>query len=177
LRHSSAETILDLDVSAQCLAHSAIAGPRYLQVHFSHLSDRSGVHADAFVSIAGNARDAALQTKWDLPERRWLSALFAGPTIVGKKYCQSTENTTALQMAYFRQQGVKLYINNSPDFGTKEMDAIGQQVTNTLLVHQEGPQGNQYAVGNGTSTPYWLQFSIPLHSAHSIRTTLRYQFP
>jgi hypothetical protein len=168
---------IDLQISAHCLPHSEVSSPNSMSVRFFNRSTPEGTDLKAFLSVDGRPDLVATDHRWDYPDKGSLSSLFPGPTVRAQTFCQTSPDTRAMHLSYYRQRGVRLFLSQTEGFSMKELDAIDGPTSSLLNLAPSGPYQNEYIAGNGDLSPYWLQFSLPVHSVPSLNTSIRYRFP
>lgn len=166
---------LDFDVVAQCLPHSAINHPEAMRLRFANTSTRQGTVLDAFLSVDGAPELGTGMHRWDFPDEGWLSVLFEGPTVESELYCQDTTARKGLELSYYPQEKTRIFLARAAEFSQEELAGMDDASATVLEMNAEGPHGNRYRAGQGSSTPYWLQFSVPVHSQGSVETAIRYE--
>lgn len=169
--------ILEWDVFASCEPHAQVQSPDSLTVRFVNLSRPSGPQVTAFLSGPGLAIQQSPTHRWNFPEKGWHTVVFAGPPITGRFYCQDAPTTKRLHLSYHRGRDVKIGAGLRPDAPPAELDAINSLARNNLIpVTIRKNKTGEYAAGRDTENPYWLTFSVPVHSSHRIQTRIQYQF-
>ena len=57
-----------------------------------------------------------------------------------------------------------------------ELDRIDNPLQKTVIEVKQSAKGSEsYMAGRGSGQPYWLTFSMPVHSNAVFSTTLRYE--
>lgn len=166
---------LDFDVVAQCLPHSSMKHPKAMRLRFANTSTRQGAVFGAFLSIDDAPELTASTNRWDFPDERWLSVLFEGPTVESELYCQTPDSRKALELSYYPHEKTRIFLARTAEFSHEELAGIDDASGTVLEMSAEGPYGNRYRAGQGSANPYWLQFSVPVHSQGSVETSIRYE--
>lgn len=163
------------EVSAQCLSHSETSGPQGMQVRYMYQTHASGAQLQGFLTVDGGLNLPSSREGWDTPNQGWVSVLFKGPPIQSKLYCQDVLGPKTLHLSYYPHQGSKIYFSPQEMFSNQELDFVdGGAPKSHMTLWPGGEAQNEYLAGAGTPNPYWLQFSVPIHSPHSIETAIRY---
>lgn len=174
----AASTDLEFDVSADCNPHVDIDGPEFIAVLFFPVTSRSGVgQLSATLFSQGNDPQASTAQSWDFPQQGWHSVLFPGPPVQARFFCQNALPTRNLAVTYDRSSDAKISLSQTPTISTRELEQTGLVSTAILSVPHDDEQTTFHSAGEGTNTPYWLTFSLPVHSKHNIETTVKYTFP
>lgn len=168
---------LDFDVSANCSPHVDIESYDALTIRFVSKSLREGPQMTAFLYAPQFPTESSLNQKWDFPLKQWHSVLFEGLPVTARFYCQESEETKDLHLSYYKDQEVKISLSQEATLSSRELDAINMAGKRSFIaVHADSSKKEVYTAGKGTEHPYWLTFSIPVHSPHEIKTQLQYEF-
>lgn len=169
---------LDFDVGAQCSAHDEVQNPTSVSVLFMPTTTRGEPQMSASLSVSGQPLQTAIDNRWGYPQETWHSVLFEGPAVTANSYCQSAVISKNLYVSYQPVQDVKISLSKEATLSNTELDSVSSMVKKSFLVVKPRPShGEQYAAGRETNAPYWLTFSVPVHSLHDIQTLLQYEFP
>ena len=172
------EELLDFSVEAKCESHSEIGTPEKIGVRFVHQTTAEGLPSfEAFLSTDKPEEMSSIKNSFGFPEKSWISALFAGPPVEAAFYCQPASHPKDLFFIYYPIKGGKVFLSQNEEFSSNELDLIGSPGKDFLQVNSQGEFKNEYKAGKDSINPYWLQFSVPLHSRDDLTTVIRYRFP
>jgi hypothetical protein len=148
-------------------------------VLFLPMTSRSqvGQLSATLYSQGTNPQDSIAQA-WDSPQKNWHSVLFAGPLVKARFFCQDISPSKNLNITYDRNSGSQISMSQTPTISKQELLQTGSvQQKNTLTLFPDSTESSFYSAGENSQTPYWLTFSLPVHSPHDIKTTIKYSFP
>jgi hypothetical protein len=168
------------DTFANCEPHVTIDGPESFKVRFAPgANTRVGVpEITGFLSAPGIETQEAKFHNWDAPQKGWHSLVFIGPTVKANYYCDISSPTKKLQLSYNRVKNLHVSVSDQAHVSSHELPTIQTQIKKYGGVTVKPENNNPYTfqAGTDTKTPYWLTFSVPIHSPHNVSTKIRYEF-
>lgn len=168
---------IELDVAAECAPHADVAGPSSMSLLFVPVTSRGAPTFTATLYPENLPSQNEVAHRWDFPEKAWHSVVFEGPPITARFFCQTATPKKDLYVSYYPERQVKIAISQSPVPSAQELDTIDTNARRSMVSTSSDAEGSSYSAGKGTNSQYWLTFSIPVHSDHDIKTTVKYEFP
>lgn len=169
---------LEWDVSAECAPHTDVQGPQSMSVLFVPTASRDGIGSvSATLYPSGMSSESAIGQAWDFPQHGWHSVLFQGPPVTARFFCQDSQPKRNLAISYDRSTQVSIAASQTEKLSRQELSPISSILPKNTLSILADPDNPFYSAGAGTNNPYWLTISVPVHSAHEISTTVKYEFP
>lgn len=167
---------LEWEISALCLPHAEVVHPANLSVRFMPMTTLAGPQLTASLSMDEAYQRISLENRFGLPEEGWISSRFEGPKVEAHYFCQQTSPTKNLHISYTPHIDVQVSLNKENNWEMMELDKMQASSQKTAIeVKQNGPESESYVAGEGSLQPYWLTFSMPVHSIGLFTTTLRYE--
>lgn len=167
---------IEWEVSALCRPHAEVIHPSVLSVRFMPVSTVSGVSLNASLSIDGADERISLDNRFGLPRKGWISSRFEGPPVKARYFCQESPPAKNLRLSYMPRSDMQVSLNRDNSWGMTELDRIDNPSPKTVIEVKQSAKGSEsYMAGRGSAQPYWLTFSMPVHSNAVFRTTLRYE--
>lgn len=169
--------VVEWDIKARCLPHVSIESHDSFTVSFSHQSTSETVIVSAQLSTPGLPTAQAIDHRWGFPQHAWHSVLFSGPLVTAKFFCQDYAEEKKLHLSYYPKTDLKLSLSSRQELSDQELDTIdatGKKSFVAVRIKEDGSESFQ--AGQLTENPYYLTFSVPVHSRHDIDTILKYQF-
>lgn len=172
------EADLEFSVSADCDPHANISGPKSMSLVFVSTPSRTQTgQLSATLYSPGLSPQSSTAQSWDFPEQGWHSVLFPGPLVEARFYCQEAPPTRELAITYNRMSEAVIALSQTPTVSQQELEQSGTiKKINTIPMIPDPVEPSFYSAGLDTQAPYWLTFSLPVHSPHDISTTLDYSF-
>lgn len=169
---------LEWNVSAYCAPQVDINSSTDLTVTVLPKTQVSGTEISAYLSLTDFPVQNSISHAWDYPTQAWHAVLFIGPPVKGTFYCQDQLTTSKrLHVSYLPDQNTKIFLNSQEAMTKTDMDTIGNDNKKSYHnVHSDSEQMEIFEAGIETLNPYWLTFAFPVHSPHSLKTTLQFQF-
>jgi hypothetical protein len=169
---------MEWDVSAFCAPQVDINSSTDLTISVLPKIQISGTEISAYLSLPNFPVQNSISHVWNFPTDAWHAVLFKGPPVVGTFYCQDQfTNSKPLYMGYMPDQNTKIFMSSQEMMGRTEIDTIGENNKKSYhKVMSDSEQMEKFSAGMETANPYWLTFAFPVHSPHSLKTTLQFQF-
>ncbi len=171
----AASDSVEFEVSALCSPHSQIINPETVSFRFMPTSTQSGLQINATLSVDDGSEIISDENRFDTPTKGWVGSLFKGPEVSARYFCQEPPAIPQMHVSYAPLSDVQLLFGNDHNWAAlRELDGLNSAARNTLLSLKKEEE-EKYGAGNQTNNPYWLAFSMPVHSNGIFRTTLRYE--
>ncbi len=171
----SSQNFMEWEVSAQCLPHSDLEVPQRAHIRYAYLpSMDAAAQVQAFLSVDGAPEVALTRYAWGDPSPGWISILFKGPAVRAHSYCQENQNDKLLSLSYSRKENLQVFLSRAGEVSREELNPLDQFQRSTLHVPAQGSEHSEYSAGEGTSLPYWLQFSTPINFFSKEETVIKY---
>lgn len=166
---------LEFAVSALCSPHSQIVNPETVSFRFMPTSTQSGMQINATLIVDDDAEIFSEETRFNTPNKGWVGSLFKGPGVTARYFCQEPPAIPQMHVSYAPLSEVRLLFGTDRNWAAlRELDGLNAAARNTLLSLKKEEE-EKYIAGDQTDNPYWLAFSMPVHSNGIFRTTLRYE--
>lgn len=162
---------MDFEVSAQCLPHSEINIPSFLQMQYGFVGDAQGSVVHSLLRT-GSEDIPHMAFRFGTPQRGWVSMIFPGPAVQANLYCQSSSSTQSFYLSGDRFSRMKLYLSRDGGFSEEELASTQMTQKTELRVTASGESQNQFRFGHNMENPYWLQFAVPVHEPVSLQGNL-----
>lgn len=173
----SSRNSVEWEMSAQCLPHSDLEVPQRMSVRYSYLpSVDAAAQVQAFLSVDGSPEVASTGYRWAIPSPDWISVIFRGPSARAHLYCQENRSDKLLSLSYSHKETLRIFLSRAGDISQEELNPLDQFSRSSLQVPAQGNEHSEYSAGEGTSLPYWLQFSTPVNFFSAGETVVKYHF-
>ena len=167
---------LDFEIAANCLPHSEVSLPAFLNLQYGFVGKVQGSSVEASLRAGGDPYELT-EFRFGLPENGWVSMIFPGPVLQAKLYCQNLASTQPFYVSGDRFSKMKIYLSRDGHFSDEEL-ALNQNVQKSVLkAVGDGKYKNEFRLGRDTPNPYWLQFALPMTDALSIQGQLNFEVP
>ena len=175
-RAETATDSLDFEIAANCLPHSEVSLPAFLNLQYGFVGKVQGSSVEASLRAGGDPYELT-EFRFGLPENGWVSMIFPGPVLQTKLYCQNLASTQPFYVSGDRFSKMKIYLSRDGHFSDEEL-ALNQNVQKSVLkAVGDGKYKNEFRLGRDTPNPYWLQFALPMTDALSIQGQLNFEVP
>lgn len=171
---AGAQSHADLVVDARCSSEVRTTAPNRVTLGITVISSAAQPQFNGTLIIddASTAQPGILS----VPKSGWVSFIFPGPVFDAQYYCAEAQSFRDMFLSYIPKPNFRLALSPSGDPTSGELGHHGGKADTALAVRAVDGDPTRFRSGGGTSTPYWLQYSISLSGANNVETTLYGRF-